>query len=271
LTIDVDYLPPDIPAGKDSVCVVIDVLRASSTIAALFDKGSREVWLTNDIDGFLANHSGERNESLVVCAESVAGYCLEGADFGPSLEDMAGNNMMAGKNVLMQTTNGTVAVHTLIKRGKDKIFIGCMRNATTVMKAAVDMAGHNSTGIHIVCAGREAGTSYTIDDVYCAAWLVERAMAVAQETGVTLDLNDSAKLALMTLRYFDSAWHAFDASASGAIMRKVDRPGDIELCAMDDVSQSVPVLQGYTTEGYLRLVPFKWLQTHRQKKEEAHV
>lgn len=253
MTIDVDFIPPDIPAGKDVVCVVIDVLRASSTIATLFDKGVREVWLTDGIDGFLATRSVEGNEKLLVCAESVAGYCLEGADFGPSLEDMSGNDTMEGKTVLMQTTNGTVAVHTLIKRGKDKVLLGCMRNATAVMKAAVDMAERDSTGIRIVCAGREAGTSYTIDDVYCAAWLVERAIAVAQEAGVALDLNDSAKLALMTLRCFGNARQAFDASASGAIMRKVDRPGDIELCAEDDVSQSVPVLQGYTPEGYLRL------------------
>lgn len=251
MTIDVAFVPPVACKANSDVYVVIDVIRASSTISVLFDKGCSQVLLTDNVGAYIG-HNRKQNQGLAICAESVAGYCLEGADFSPSLLDLEGNDTLDGKTVLMQTTNGTVAVHTLIDGGNENIFIGSMRNAKAVTLQALNLAAQLGSNLHIVCAGREAGTSYTIDDVYCAAYLVKCAHAHAQALGIGLTSNDSARLALMTHAVYESAEQAFADSASGNTMRKISRPQDITLCAMADVSTVAPKLTGRTAEGHLR-------------------
>lgn len=251
LTIDVAFVPPVNVKGIDDVYVVIDVIRASSTITMLFDKGCRELLLTDNVDAYIGENRA-KDDTLAVCAESVAGYCLEGADFSPSLLELEPLQGLEGKTVLMQTTNGTVAAHTLISAGKGNILIGSMRNAKAVMDYAAALAKRLGVNLHIVCAGREAGTSYTIDDTYCAAFLVNKAAESARTLGLELVQNDSAKLALMTHAVYPNAEEAFAASASGNTMRKINRPEDIGLCAVADVSTAVPRFTGHTPEGHLR-------------------
>ncbi len=253
MTFDVAYVPKDVPEGEKVVCVVVDVLRASSTITAMFDAGCDEVMLTGSVDDYIARREAGESTGVLVCAENVAGNPREGADFGPSLRAMRGDFSLAARQVLMQTTNGTVAVHTLTNKGQEDIFVGCMRNAKAVMAAAVCCAQSKGLGIYLVCAGRHVGETYTIDDVYCAAYLVLCGQEAAEKAGAEVRLHDSARLAQMALNAYPGAAAAFADSASGAIMRGIGLPEDIELCAAKDVSAAVPHYCGRTEEGYLRL------------------
>lgn len=254
MTFDVAYIPPDVLHKKDYICVVIDALRASSTITMLFDKGCKEVRLTDDVESFISeNKKGERDKSLLVCAEHVLGFCLDGADFSPSLAGLKEFDSMCDHEILMQTTNGTVAVHTLIDRGITNILIGCMRNSEAVMRCAIGMAQKTGLDILIVCAGRHNGKSYTIDDAYAAGNLVKHGKEIADSEGVDVILNDSAKLALFTLAAFPDSYSAFDASASGNVMRNIQCFDDIHLCSMDNVSESVPMVCGSNESGQLIL------------------
>mgnify|MGYP000974908359 CR=1 FL=1 len=253
MMIDVANIPASPPSGRESICVVIDVLRASSTITYLFDKGTQEVWLTDTVSSYL-NKGDDDREGLKICAEDVSGRCLHGADFSPSLDDISLNDLVFSGPVLMQTTNGTKAVHKLLEYGMDIVLIGCMRNATSVMEFALELAEELNRDIYIVCAGREYATSYSIDDVYCAGYLVRSAQTVAKKRGVLVSLNDSAKLACIVLDSFSNAIEAFNASASGYVMRNINKSNDILLCAQTDVSRTVPILKGETSDGFLRIV-----------------
>jgi len=253
MMIDVANIPASPPSGRETICVVIDVLRASSTITYLFDKGTQEVWLTDAVGTFL-NKAHAFGDNLKVCAEDVSGHCLLGADFSPSLDDISSNNLVFSGPILMQTTNGTKAVHKILDYGMNIVLVGCMRNATSVMEVALKLAEERNRDIYIVCAGRDYATSYSIDDVYCAGYLVRTAQTIAKQKGVTLSLNDSAKLACIVLDSFPNAVEAFHSSASGYVMRSINKSSDVVLCAQTDVSCAVPILKGKTKDGFLRIV-----------------
>ncbi len=242
---DVALVPVDVINGKGYVCVLIDVLRASSAISVLFDKGCSEIKLTDNLEEALNNPevlSLKTKGQLKVCAEDVLGRCRQDADFSPSVELIEGMDNLNGKTVLMQTTNGTAAIHKLYKQGVSHILIGCMLNAKAVMEKAVDLAEALSLDISVVCAGRGNSTLYTIDDSYCAARLVEYGVEAAVKKNIKWTLKDSAKIAGCTLLSYQSAEEALQSSASGCVMRNINCHRDIELCAKDSLLTTVPVV-----------------------------
>jgi|GEM_PF-1257276 len=251
MVFEVAFIPPDAALDSNCVCVVIDVLRASSTIVTIFDKGCSEIHLTDNVTGFLDTGLAADTPGLLVCAEDVLGSCLKGADFSPSLEEIERFGDIGNRKILMQTTNGTVAIHALTRKGVTNIFIGCMLNAQAVMRRTISLADKLSSNILIICAGRDNGTSYTIDDVYCAARLLQHGIKITEELEIRMELQDSAKLAMMLLDIYPGAVEAFGASASGNTMRNINCQRDILLCARENISQTVPQVCGGTSSGQI--------------------
>lgn len=251
MNFDVSLIPDDVKDGEHSVCILIDVLRASSTMTTLMNKGCREILLTDDIEAALQSDEIANTDDIVSCSEGVEGNCRNGADFSPSLIGIEKMPDFKEKRILMQTTNGTTAIHKLYKRGGGKILIGCMRNAQAVMEKAVEIAEELSFHINVVCAGREASTIYTIDDLYCAARLVEYGVKAAKKRGIQWFLNDSAKIAMHSLKAYTTAEEAFAASASGNIMRSIHCDEDILLCAQDSIMETVPYINREASSDYI--------------------
>lgn len=237
---EVAFIPGEVRNRVLPVCVLIDAIRASSTIVTLFEKGCKEVLLTRDEAKSLEIDERMKSENFCICAETAIGDRAECAHFSPSLEKMDRINYIHGKTILLRTTNGTAGVHTLCNLGIKDIFIGCMLNAEAVMTKAVEQAKKLQTGITIVCAGRENGTTYTIDDVYCAAKLLQYGIKTAEENGIKPDIQDSAKIATHLLSIYDDTFSAFNKSASGDTMRRINCNNDIMLCARENISNIAP-------------------------------
>lgn len=251
MNFDVSLIPDDVKDGEHSICILIDVLRASSTMTTLMNMGCQEILLTDDIENALKSDEIKNSDNLISCAENVAGDCRNGADFSPSLIGIEKMHNLSTKRILMQTTNGTTAIHKLYRKGVRKILIGCMRNAQTVMETAVSQAHKYSYNINIVCAGRGESTIYTIDDLYCAARLTEYGIKAAKELEIDYFLNDSAKIALHSLTAYSSTEEAFEASASGNVMRKINCREDIYLCAQDSIMSTVPYIDSEASSKYI--------------------
>ena len=80
----ISFIPQDLKHNLSSVCIFIDVLRASSAIVSLFDKGCKEVLLT-DREEKLVEIKNKNNSKLLICSENLLGERLDIADFSPSL------------------------------------------------------------------------------------------------------------------------------------------------------------------------------------------
>lgn len=248
---DVAFIPSDFQTKNSQVCVIIDVLRASSTIVSLLDKGCNKILLTDNESKFEDTKKMVDNSNVLICSENLLGQRQDMADFSPSLMEVEKLRDLSHKTILMKTTNGTLAIHELMKKGIENIYIGCMLNSKQVMEEAVLRAIELNTNISIVCAGRENGRSYTIDDVYCAAKLLQYGKAAAKNKNIEVELEDSSKIAEnLLMMYLDTA-AAFDASASGSTMRRVNCHQDILLCARDNITKTVPKVGGCDSEGQI--------------------
>ena len=239
--IGVSFTPFERTDANPSIYVVVDVIRASSTIIKLFENNCQRIFLTDNAQNFCRSRDNSM-KAFKVCAEDAVGRRMECADFSPSLGEIENNTEIAGSHVIMQTSNGTAAIHLLARQGASTILIGSMLNAKAIMKKAIDLAKKNKQNISIVCAGRNGGTWATIDDVYCAAKLIEYAKAQAKETSTELCIFDSAKIALAQLPLYSDTIQAFHASASAENLRKIKSTDDIALCAEDSISEITPIV-----------------------------
>jgi 2-phosphosulfolactate phosphatase len=250
LAFEVAFLPQEVRAVPAPVCVVIDVLRASSTIVTLLEKGCSEIVLTSDVEQTLAGHPDYRTDGTFVCAEDEAGNVAEHADFSPSLAAIH-KREIRGKRVILRTTNGTVAAQTLWNVGVEHVLIGCMHNAEAVMYEAVRLARRLNKDVTIACAGRENGRITALDDVYTAGVLLQYGKKAAEEFGVKPVLRDSAKIAMHLNAAYADTMEAFADSGSGETMRRIQCVEDMAICAKRNVSTLTPMLMAHEKNGNL--------------------
>jgi len=239
LKMGVAYIPNDCLEDDPSVYIVVDVIRATSTIVTLFEQECDRIFLTDSVDYVHAFHD-TACERFLICAEDAVGRRLQGADFSPSLSEVHNNGSFVDKSVVIQTSNGTAALQKLARIGAEDIYIGSMLNLKAVTEAAIATALAKDRPITVVCAGRNAGKWITLDDVYCAAKILEHAMAFAEEAHILLTLFDSARIAHSQLRIYEDSVTALTQSASAENLRRIGMTGDIELCAKQDLSSLAP-------------------------------
>jgi 2-phosphosulfolactate phosphatase len=241
ISFEVAFMPKDVKPNCTAICIVIDVIRASTTMVNLLEKGCSQIILTSDEKQFMDNNPDYWQDGTLVCAEEYSGQVAEGAHFSPSLKSIEKMDVNR-RRVVLRTTNGTVAVQTLHELGVKRMLIGCMNNAQAVMEKALDMANEFNTGIMVVCAGRDNTQIAALDDAYCAGMLVKYGQNLAKARGIEPVFMDSAKIASHLLSVYSDTVDAFNHSGSGETMRRIQCPEDIITCAKENVSAITPIV-----------------------------
>ncbi|MCI8650570.1 MAG: 2-phosphosulfolactate phosphatase [Anaerotruncus sp.] len=249
IKIDAAFIPREVCKSHNPICILIDAVRASCTIATFFDKGAQEIVLIEEEGAYIQAHPEALSPSCCICAEKLDGSRADLAEVSPSLHELHQHDSFTGRKVLFRTTNGSIGVRALSTQGLEKILIGSMLNCDAVAKAAVDMALENGMNICTVCAGREHGQIYCIDDTYCAGALIQSIKKYADSIGCAVDLQDSAKIAHSLVENYASAEAAYQSSASGEIMRRLHMEQDLALCARENVTKVVPYVSHIDKEG----------------------
>lgn len=280
MNLRVAFLPRDVPEPEKAVCVVIDVLRATSTLATMLHVGCRDVVLEPSVAE--ARASGQPGRLL--CGEE-GGLRPAGFDHGNSPVEFAGMSL-AGRAVTFATTNGTKALQ--LARRSPLVLAGSIVNGPTVATYALAEAEARGLDLQIVCAGRERGTSFALDDAFCAGYLVEllvdhgpfgargpgaepapgeqRAPLTGHPSAVgspSHRLHDSALGALRLFRSYRAqqpsaeaaALAAFGESTSGRLLASLGLGPDVAYCARPGLSPVVPraVVDG-AAESRIRVV-----------------
>ena len=170
--------PQELAGG---VAVVIDVLRATTTIAYALEAGAREVIPCLEVDEARAMADNLPKGEAVLGGER-GGVAIPGFDLANSPEQFTPQRV-AGKTVIFTTTNGTAAmVHA---RRAARILAGAFVNVTAV---AGQLAGCEQ--IHLICAGTRG--RYGADDILLAGMLAER---LRQQGGIEYHENPQAVMA----------------------------------------------------------------------------
>ncbi len=153
-------IQPEEMAG--GTVVVIDVLRAATTICHALEAGATEVVPCVEVEEALATAASLPGE--VVLGGEREGLPIEGFHLGNSPGEYTPESV-GGKTLVFTTTNGTHALHHA--RLADRVLLGAFVNATAIVG---QLLGQEQ--IHILCSGTKG--EYSEDDILLAGLLVER-------------------------------------------------------------------------------------------------
>jgi 2-phosphosulfolactate phosphatase len=204
--------PPNRPAP--ALAVVVDVMRATSTIAQALDTGYPRVYCCATPDD--ARALRERLGEGLLGGERKA-VKIEGFDVGASPREFL---EARDEPVIFSTTNGTQAVLAAAS-SCEEVLLGSLLNLDAV-SAAVRSSGED---VVIVCAGFQG--AFALDDAYCAGRIVQQLDA---------ERSDAAIAAELVARAFETALDALNARTYGP-------PGledDLAWCAQESILEVVP-------------------------------
>jgi len=225
MPVHVAFTPAD--AAPAAVGVVVDVLRATSTIAQALASGYERVLCCAEIEEARALRR-ELPDSLLGGERQAVR--VEGFDVGASPREFV---EAQARTLILSTTNGTRAILETARRC-DRVLLGSLLNLSAVAEAV------RSDDVVVVCAGFQGG--FALDDVYCAGRIV----------GLLDGERTHAATAAELLA------HAFPSAMDGLNARTYGPPGleaDIAYCAQVDLLDAVPELtevEGAAAEIMLR-------------------
>ena len=234
MDIDVALVPSQARTWTDRVCIVIDELRASSTITTLLDLGVSEVLLTQSLPE--ARRLAAEHGSLL--AGERGGLTPRGFDYNNSPAELSGSDLH-GRSVVLSTSNGTAVLAEL--QAAPTVLVGCLLNARACAEAAVAAASSLETGVGIVCAGTLG--RFALDDAAAAGVLVGRVMDALAARGSGWSLSDAAIAAVRLRSAFPEIEDALAQSVAGRLVTRLGAGDDVPFCARVDASATVPILR----------------------------
>ena len=232
MDIDVFLTGPSVSEAdvRGRTAVVIDVLRASSTIATALSNGAQSVIAVKDqaqADGHIA---GLEPGSFLLCGERDAEK-IEEYDLGNSPLEYP-EAVVGGKTVILNTTNGTAALDRA--RAAKHLITGCFLNANAV----VDFIREAGDDVALICAGWRGRAS--LEDTLCAGLLLDRLWA----DGAPQAASDSARIALALHRAnTQSLRHVLDVCRAANMLRALGAEADLDYCLRVDALPVLPRMQ----------------------------
>ncbi|HET9719650.1 MAG TPA: 2-phosphosulfolactate phosphatase [Solirubrobacteraceae bacterium] len=208
---------------RADVAVVLDVLRATSTVTAALAGGYPTV---------LCAESVARARSLRRPGRILAGECdclmPDGFDQGNSPAEAFRRR---GEELVLATTNGAPAVLAATATAS-RVILACLRNLEAViteLNRLVDPMGGSE--VQIVCSGTNGRVG--LEDVYVAGRLAARLPGPR---------TDAALVAEAVGRGFPSTLQALEASEDAEILRSVGLSDDVVWCAQESTLDVVPIV-----------------------------
>ena len=215
MRVHVAFTPAE--AASKPLGIVVDVLRATSTITQALAAGYERVYCCAEIEEALALRE-KLGEGLLGGERDAVK--IEGFDVGASPREFVGEPR--AKTVIFSTTNGTRTILEAAARCKE-VLLGSLLNLDAVAAAARE----RGEDVLLMCAGFQG--TFALDDAYCAGRIVQLLGGEA---------TDSSKAA-------DAIARAWPDAHEGLLARTYGPPGleeDIAFCAQVSVLDVVPRL-----------------------------
>lgn len=230
-------------ALSGGVAIIIDQLRASTTICAALASGAAGVCPFLEPD-----HALHARDHLATVLSVHGPLILGGERGGVAIPGFDLDNSplrytpatVGGKIVLFTTTNGTRAVEHA--RRAASVLIGCLGNVSALAAQLLD----NAATIHLICAG--TGNRITLEDTLAAGAIADRLLRDqdARHPAAPHDHDDSTLLALNLWRSTPvgrgAILEVLRASRGGRNLAQLGFHEDIAFCATLDRTPVVPWL-----------------------------
>ncbi|RYU89256.1 2-phosphosulfolactate phosphatase [Mucilaginibacter terrigena] len=228
-SLDVCLTPALIPLYnvENYIVVVIDIFRATSSICYGIGNGAEAIIPVAEVEQCAAYR--QKGLGYLLAAERN-GEVVAGFDFGNSPFSYTAEKV-AGKTIVLTTTNGTHALH--LSRKAKKVVIGSFLNLT----ALCNWLKTQPENILLVCAGWQ--NNFNLEDTLFAGAVIEQLKTGAY----TLDdpaiaANDLFHLGKNNISQY------LGKTSHGERLRKLGIEKDIEFCLQVNLTTAIPVLHG---------------------------
>ncbi len=235
MNVDVFLSPGELSLGDvvGRVVAVIDVLRASTSVAVALVNGARTVVPVESTDVAIVRAKQFERADVVLAGEQKM-QPITGFDLGNSPLSFSAE-AVGGRTILFTTTNGTRALMGL--QGTRDIVVASYVNHAAVT-AMLRAAARAETDVAIVCAGDEG--HFSLEDAACAG----RYVRSLSQRGRSIVLNDAAcACEIIDRKYGDNITKIFGASSHGKALAEAGFGEDLAVCAAVDSYPVVPIYQ----------------------------
>jgi 2-phosphosulfolactate phosphatase len=206
-------------AAEAQLGIVVDVMRATSTIAQALASGYRRVLCCAEIDDALALRA-ELGDEAITGGEREA-KLVEGFDAGASPREFLEPR---AETLILSTTNGTRSI-VAAAATCEEVVLGALLNLEAVAAHARD----SGADVSVFCAGYKG--AFAIDDAYCAGRILQL---------VRGEPTDAAVAAIVIAERYPEAIDGINARTYGP-------PGleeDVAWCSQVGVLDVVPRFSG---------------------------
>lgn len=212
---------------EEYIVVIIDIFRATSSICYGIDNGAKAIIPVSQVEECAAYR--EKGLDYLLAAERN-GEVVTGFDFGNSPFAYTAEKV-AGKTVVLTTTNGTHALH--LSRNAKRVVIGSFLNLTSLC----NWLKTQQENILLVCAGWK--NNFNLEDTLFAGAVIEQ----LKEGSVKLDDPAIAANDLYQLGKDDLSGYLKKTSHSERL-KKLGIEDDVAFCLNVDIATTIPVLDG---------------------------
>ncbi len=238
MDLDVVLLPAGLGSLAGRTAVVIDVLRATTTVIIALERGCPAVLPVELPEEAIELARKFGRDGHLVGGERK-GLKVDGFDLGNSPLEYT-REAIAGRKIILCTSNGTGAIRQAASAQARPLYLAALLNAPAVA-ANLCRAGNPST---LVCAGR--GQAFALEDALCAGLIAEEVLKHRGWTG-----TDAARSAAALWAHFGRAKLAASLARTdhGRYLSSLGFGEDLALAAQVGSSTLIPVWR----EG--RLIP----------------
>lgn len=219
------------PIDSDHPCtvVVVDVLRATSSMTMALASGCKEVVAFSSIEESI-EFASELGSCDYVLAGERRGDKPEGFVLGNSPQEFT-KQVVDGKKVVFTTTNGTVAINRC--KGQKRVMTGCFLNASAVLKRCIELG----EDVVVMCSGQDG--RFAMEDILFAGFLS------SELSDLGACLTDAAQVASMLYRLNSKDIRgALRATDHGRYLCELGYEEDVDFCAQISRFDVVPFVCG---------------------------
>ncbi|MCS7263799.1 MAG: 2-phosphosulfolactate phosphatase [Armatimonadetes bacterium] len=210
-----------------AIAIVVDALRASATLAALFELGIAEVWTVAKVEQAWQLKHKMQDALLVGERSSIK---VEGFDFSNSPTEILRVKSFEGQKAIFTSTTG--AKRILDCQGSSAVLVGSTVNASAVAKVAKDLAEKQKRPIVIVASGVFGHSDEWATEDIASAW------TIADKIGFAVKKAPSRPQGRLD--------EIFASSLHGQELLNLGLDEDVRWCAMVDVVDAVPKVESFS-------------------------
>lgn len=233
MRLDAYLTPGEIALGDlaERTAVVVDVLRATTSIVEALGAGARTIFPVASIEEALRLANTLGRDEVLLCGERKC-LPIEGFDLGNSPAEFTPERV-GGKTLVMSTTNGTGTL--MAAAGASRVLIASWLN----LSAVVEELRREGTEPVLLCAGRER--QFGLEDAAFAGRVVEELLAGRPDEA--WQMGDGAMAALAIARAHPDPAQLFPWTHAGQTIAAAGLGDDLAFCAQTDRHDILPVLQ----------------------------